>query len=61
MVYTYVIPNQWNTKVQSLKPGLTHYIHVGDTYIAGTKEQVDEMANLYRTRSIKPEVGELKQ
>ena len=59
-IYTYIIPNQWSTKVQSLRPNLTHYVHVGGTYIATDANGSRELANLYIANGQNPEVGLLE-
>lgn len=59
-IYTYTIPNQWHTKVQSLKPGLTHYVHVGDTYIATDFSGARDMVALYASNGRKAEMGLLE-
>jgi hypothetical protein len=60
VIYTYTIPNQWKTKVQSLKPGLTRYIRYGDTYQATNEAGLRELVALYRQCGKEVETGYLE-
>lgn len=61
MMYTYYIPNQWHTRVNSIRPGLTHYIHYGDTYIPCYHSELYTMLQYYEALKVSVETGELLQ
>lgn len=59
-MYTYYIPNQWRTRLKSISPGLTHYIHCGDTYIGCYHNQLEAFVAKYREMGwTNVETGEL--